>query len=156
MTVDQLVERLGDVLGRYHREHRTDLLRDAAPLVADLRAQHTLADGRTDWSGRSAGYRDAIGKAYARAGIPRDEQDRVQSALRFHVGQAVRQRASLVELAQVGLGGETPPERLRRARDSRAQVVAEARVAARRVTAWLDGTDGHLNPDDVRALLRLV
>lgn len=118
-STERLVEETTALLGRYMAEgrNRTDLLKEAAENIVALRARFTLDDGRPDWSGRSAGYREVIRSIYDGAFIPKDYRDTLQSALRYHVGNLVRERVAEDELRAVGLTSPAPKERLARNRE---------------------------------------
>ena len=107
---------------------RTDLLKRVAELIVELRAKHTLDDGRIDWSGRSPAYRTAIAEIYRDAGVPADKLDTVQAALRYHVGNLIRDRADGMALAAVGLTNIAPRERLNRNREIVAALAASGSV----------------------------
>lgn len=117
-TVAELVDDATEIVRRYMRSHRTSDLKDLAPVVVELRSQFRLEDGRQDWSGRSPGYRQAMADVYARARIPKDQLDTLQSALRYHVGNILRERASKDDLISVGLTTVAPKERIQTTRDA--------------------------------------
>src|SRR4051794_5299906 len=102
-TPAQLVDEGVKVLRRYLTDHRTDHLKQLAEIVIQLRSAHTLEDGRTDWSGRSPAYRQSMADIYTRARVPPEKLDTVQAALRYHVGNLLRDRAKDEELGAVGL-----------------------------------------------------
>lgn len=108
---------------------RTDVLKEVAALIVDLRAAHTLDDGRIDWAGRSPAYRAAMHEIYREAGVPKDRYDTVQAALRYHVGNLIRERATDEALEDVGLTSITPRERLAKNRDVVAALAASGTVA---------------------------
>lgn len=109
---------------------RTDLLKEVAELVIQLRRSYTLEDGRADWSGRSPAYRAAIMEIYERGRVPRDRYDTVQAALRYHVGNLLRERVPVEELAAVGLSKVAPRERINRTRDVVAALAEDGSVAS--------------------------
>lgn len=112
-TVPELIERSGKLLKQYANAVRgTDLLYEIAPLVVELRSRFHLEDERTDWSGRSPGYRAAIREVYSLGEIPKESLDTVQAALRYHVGNLLRDRAPADELEGVGLIKLSPKKRL--------------------------------------------
>lgn len=117
-TEQDLIEEAAGYLAEYLRTGRshTDLLRSAAPAIVELRSRHALEDGRVDWSGRSPGYRAAIGQVYERAHVPPEHMVSVQAAVRYHVGNLLRETAGQDELEQVGLTTVSPRQRLTRHR----------------------------------------
>lgn len=108
-------ERLVDdgvaLLKDYLADPRTSVLRRLAEVIVDLRSRFTLNDGRTDWSGRSRAYRAAIGDLYLRSGVSKKDLDNLQAALRYHVGNLLRERASKEELLAVGMTSTSPKDR---------------------------------------------
>ena len=115
-TPQKLVDDGVQVLTRYLEDHRTDHLRQLAEIVVRLRGEHTLEDGRKDWAGRSPAYRQSMADLYTRARVPEAKLDTVQAALRYHVGNLLRERAKGEELAAVGLSTVAPKQRLATAR----------------------------------------
>lgn len=142
VDISGLVERgtalLRDYLRAERQDHRTQILRDIAPIVVDLRSRFHLEDGRQDWSGRSPDYRRAMSQMYAAAQMPKERQDTFQAALRYHTGNLLRERAGDDELAAVGLTSVSPKERLNRNREalSAQREVAAPRQDAARLTAY--------------------
>lgn len=136
--IEELVDRGVEILSHYIADHRTDHLKDLAPIVVDLRGSFQLDDSRRDWSGRSAGYRQAMSDLYTRAKVPADKLDTVQAALRYHVGNLLRERTSEEELAAVGLKAVAPRERLATQRQALAaqRAVAAPRQDAARLAAY--------------------
>jgi hypothetical protein len=124
---EALADEAVEIIKAYLDRPRTERLRELAPIIVDLRAGFSLADGRTDWSGRSPEYRRLMSDVYERARLPADQQDTFQSALRYHVGNLLRERAAREELAEVGLTPVAPKERIERAR---AVLEAQKAVAA--------------------------
>lgn len=117
----QLIEDTVELLHDYLEQgsSRTDLLKAAAEHIVELRARHRLDSGDTDWAGRSQPYRTDIAEIYARAGVTTyQERDRLQSALRYHVGNLIRERATAEELERAGLYRETPRDRMHNTREA--------------------------------------
>lgn len=117
-SVDELAAEATAIIKRYLKNPRTDFLRELAPVIVDLRAHFTLEDGRPDWSGRSPGYRQVMIGIYEKTRLSGDDLDRFQSALRYHVGNLLRERASKDELISVGLTTVAPKERVQSTRDA--------------------------------------
>lgn len=115
----RIVEEASALLGDYIRDGRTrtDLLKAVAALIVELRSRCTLDDGRADWGGRSLKYRTAMAEVYAGAKVDKAHLDTVQTALRYHVGNLLREKASADELDAAGLTAVSPRERLQTHRD---------------------------------------
>ena len=107
-----IVDQAVPVLRRYLADPHTADLRELAELVIKLRAEHTLEDGRKDWGGRSPAYRASMHDLYSRAQVPADKADTIQAAIRYHVGNLLRERTKGEELAAVGLSPVAPRTRL--------------------------------------------
>lgn len=110
---------------------RTQVLRSLAEVVVELRSR-TLENGTPDWAGRSWEYRQAAHAAYEAAGIPADAQAGIQAAIRYHVGNLLRERLTPEELQRAGLLGVSPRERIAA---QRASLVADAEAGGRRRNA---------------------
>ena len=131
---------------------RTDLLKRAAGTIVELRQQFTLEDGRTDWSGRSPRYRAAIAQVYFRAHVPDDKLDTVQAALRYHVGNVLRERAEADELAAVGLSATSPKARIDRIRAVTVALANEGKADPLRLTEAAETLLGRVSPEALVAL----
>lgn len=90
---------------------RTRLLRQVADLLVDLRALYTDSDGEPDWRGKSYAYRDAVRAIYAGAGLSADTNDSTKTALRYHIGNVLRERLDEDTLKAVGLSALDPRDR---------------------------------------------
>lgn len=88
-----------------------DLYRDAAQALVKLRALHTTRDGRPDWRGQSWDYRQRVNDIYNAAGLPSTPNHPIKSALRYHLGNALRESLSEDELQDAGLHITTPRDR---------------------------------------------
>jgi len=141
-AIESLTEQAARLLGDYVQSGRTraDFLKACAAVIVDLRSHFKLEDGRTDWGGRSPAYRRAVHEIYLAAHVPTDRFDTVQAALRYHVGNLLRDRVPEDELAAVGLSGVSPKARLARNRE----VVSALSKS---------GSVGELTGDPVRLLI---
>ena len=112
-NTERLANEAVALLALYLRDGRTrsDLLRQLAEVVVDLRASFETKDGAPDLSGRSHAYRQCMGDVYTRAHVPRDDFDTIQSALRYHVSNLLHERYSTEDLSAAGLS--TLPARRR-------------------------------------------
>lgn|GEM_PF-5028532 len=108
---------------------RATLLRRLAELIVRLRGQYEF-EGHTDWAGRGGEYREAIAGAYREAGVPQDTVDGLQAALRYHIGNVLREVAPPDELQAAGLDPEGPLERLHRRREAARQKRQGGKVEA--------------------------
>lgn len=106
---------------------KTILLRELARVVVELRSLFTTEDGRADWAGRSYSYRETVARIYSEAGIPPDSLESMQSALRYHIGNVLREVAPPTELADLGLKANRPVDRVKESRD---RLAALARAGA--------------------------
>lgn len=110
-------------------DRRPAQLRKAAEQLVELRSQMTTAEGETDWRGKSYAYRKAVGEILTEAGVRPENSVQVQNALRYHVGNILRERLSQEELQRIGLRTEGPRERniaQRERRSSLLRTISEA------------------------------
>ena len=96
---------------------RTEVLKALAKVVVLIRSKHRDDEGNIDWRGKTWDYRQAIGEMYERAGVPPDSQSGIQSALRYHVGNLIREVATPDELQAAGLLKDSPRDRLNEQRN---------------------------------------
>lgn len=137
--VPQLIKAGANQLARAWEadQSRTAALKELAATVVKIRAKFT--DPKTDtsdWAGKTAEYRAAISKLYADSGVPADSISSFQSNLRYHIGNALRDKLTEDELAKAGLGKESPREAQQRRQsggasrtNNRAEAKAEAEPA---------------------------
>ena len=123
--LDKLLDTGAALVRRWHQieESKTAVLRELANVVVDIRSQFRY-EGGIDWAGRSWEYRQAITRMYAAAGIPPDSVSNIQGALRYHVGNALRERVAAEELEAAGLLAASPRERVASARSEAAALVS--------------------------------
>lgn len=107
---------------------KTTILRELAGVVVDLRSQFQTEDGRTDWAGRGHAYRETVARIYSEAGIQPDAVGNLQAALRYHIGNVLRDVAPADELEALGLKSATPRERVKETRDRTAALARSAAV----------------------------
>lgn len=103
---------------------RTEVLREMSERVVDLRALFTNSDGASDWRGSSYAYRQALAEAYGMAGLPRDDVQTVQAAMRYHVGNILRERLDEDTLTSIGLRPVSPRERSVEKRETESAILA--------------------------------
>jgi hypothetical protein len=90
---------------------RAQAYRHAAEVLVAAR-EHFLTDaGEPDWLGRTYAYRVWAGNVYGLSGVSGDERLRTQAAVRYHVGNVLRDRLDEATLADLDLRDESPRER---------------------------------------------
>lgn len=106
---EELEQQIVDLLQSYQARRSTEDLKKLAPLVIALRGRFQR-NGQPDWSGYSPDYRRLMGQLLDQAGVPRQYpiRDRIQTALRYHVGIALREDVDASALAQAGLHHPSP------------------------------------------------
>jgi hypothetical protein len=131
VTVEDLVDRGAHLVRDFSNveSSKTAILKDLARVVVELRSRFHTDDGRTDWAGRSGPYREAVARIYSEAGVPTDSLDGMQAALRYHVGNVLREVAPAEELEDLGLKAARPVDRVKETRD-RLAALARAGAAA--------------------------
>lgn len=93
------------------RAKRARFMRHAADLLVELRSRHSNSAGEPDWAGRSWEYRQLVQDIYSEAGLPHDGQDSLKSVIRYHIGNALRDRLDQESLVSAGLKQAAPRER---------------------------------------------
>ncbi|MFG2292043.1 hypothetical protein [Streptomyces sp. NPDC048603] len=119
--VDELVAR-GAAYARGYldiKNRETTMLRNIAVVLIAIRAQCTDTQGRVDWRGQSHEYRALAKDVYAQANVPPDSLSYMQSNVRYHVGNILRDVLTPAELAAYELRPDSPAEA--NAKASRAQ-----------------------------------
>lgn len=117
---------------------RTPLYRDLAAHTVALREHFHTAQGEPDWIGRTSAYRHAVRDLYSKADYTPEEADGVQSAIRYHVGNLVREILHPEALEDLGLDEISPLERAREVRRDQAILLARARELLREHPELLD------------------
>lgn len=122
-TEAQLVARGTAYAREYARvaEIPTILLKNIATVVVALRMQYG------DMRGETHPYRQAVAEMYRAAGVPPTNSDKMQTAVRWHVGNLLRQRLTPRQLEKHDLLPTSPLERLQ---DTRAANSALVRAAS--------------------------
>lgn len=138
---------------------RTAKYRQVADLLIDLRALHTAPDGSPDWAGRSFDYRAAVRDIYSLAGLSSDSSDPHKAALRYHIGNALRERLTPDQLEEAGLTKANPRDRqlARHLEESTArptpELIAQLAVLVERLTA---SKDNGVTPRDLNRVRNSV
>jgi hypothetical protein len=106
---------------------RTPLYRDLAAHTVALREHFLTAQGTPDWIGRTSAYRHTVRDLYSAADYTPEEADGVQSAIRYHIGNLVREVLHPEALEDLGLDEISPLERARETRRDQTILLARAR-----------------------------
>lgn len=116
-----LTEEGVNLLKQAHDLHTslTATYRRFAEVVVDLRKRfpNTAGNG-PDWKGTTQAYRDHIAAIYKASGVPEDSVSSMQAAIRYHIGNVLRERLTEDELAEAGLAAQGPLDRARAARST--------------------------------------
>lgn len=132
-------------------EHKpTIILRSLAVVLIALRMQHVDSEGRPDMRGRSGPYRGDASEVYRRAGIAPDSQDRLQKAVRWHIGNILRDELDVSTLESYELRQDSPLERQRDDRASRSAVVAASRAEVEASSSRAGGVTVKATADSIR------
>lgn len=128
----EALKRRGSTLVRKYTEtedprKRTEVVRELATVLVDMREHFITPDGEPDWAGRTYGYRDAVHSVYSGSGVPRSDTSSLQAATRYHVGNVIRARLSPDELESAGLQEATPIARSKAQRKGRQEEIAVLR-----------------------------
>lgn len=92
-------------------DDRTAGYRRVAEAFVDLRAVFYTDSGDPDWRGSTYPYRQAIGEVWSLASVPKDDLHTVSAAIRYHVGNVLRERLDDETLEAIGLRAESPRAR---------------------------------------------
>lgn len=104
-------------------EHKPEiLLKNIATVVLAIRRKHD------DWLGTSHDYRQQVAEMYRRANIPPDSKSRIQAAVRYHIGNAIREQLTPKELKALELREESPLKRLQLTRATNSAILAASKA----------------------------
>ncbi|MET9126911.1 hypothetical protein [Streptomyces sp. NPDC004528] len=103
---------------------QTVLLKNLAMVILAIRKKHD------DWDGKSYEYRQDVAEMYRQAGIPKDSMSSLQSAVRYHVGNAVRRYLTPREMKRLAIADTTPLERQQDRRASDSLLLSALKVSA--------------------------
>lgn len=92
-------------------DERTQHLRAVAEAYIDAREHFYTKDGDPDWAGRTYAYRQWIRETVSMAHLPQDGKQTIQAAVRYHLGNILRDRLDPETLESIGLRKESPRER---------------------------------------------
>lgn len=130
------------VTGEYDRA----AMHSASEALVELRLLYTNRDGMPDLGGSSFEYRQAVGQGLSDAGVTPETRPKVLAALRYHVGNRLRERFTADELADYGMLAKKPAERQQAERAHLASIVRVATNPRAEVT----------EPDDVVSALQMA
>lgn len=103
---------------------KTTNLRTVATAFFDAREHFFTPSGEPDWLGRTHAYRLWVRETMGQASIQADELTTVQAAIRYHVGNIVRERMDSDTLKSLGLRDASPRERSVEKRGRSSEVLA--------------------------------
>lgn len=90
---------------------RTSILRELAIALVDARGEFHREDGSPDWKGRSYAYRVFVRELYDGVAFNKEQQNTIQAAVRYHIGQVLRDRLDDETLEAYDLLAKSPRER---------------------------------------------
>lgn len=118
-TLETLQSEGADLISWWHsvEESKTEILKRLAAVVVEVRSKFWDEEtGQPDWRGKTWEYRQFMTAMYEKAGVPPASVSGVQSSLRYHVGNQLREVVGEKELSQAGLLSESPKDRMDRQR----------------------------------------
>ena len=92
-------------------EERAGVLRDVASDFVDAREHFFTKEGEPDWRGRTYAYRRWVRETMSLANVPPETIHATQAAIRYHVGNVLRDRLDHQTVEALGLLSESPRER---------------------------------------------
>ncbi|GAA0641342.1 hypothetical protein GCM10009548_01920 [Streptomyces malaysiensis subsp. malaysiensis] len=109
------------------RENAGILAKNLATVVVALRVRHD------DMRGASGAYRKDVGEIYA--GLGEGDREKLQTAVRWHVGNILRRYLTPRELEKLDLKPTSPLERQQDSRAANAAIVAAGRAELQAATS---------------------
>jgi hypothetical protein len=127
-SVEQLVARGNAYLREYDLigDRPTILLKNTAAVLVALRAKCLDGDGRPDYMGRSSEYRRLAGEVYRNIGVG-GQLERTQQAVRWHIGNLLREVLTVDELQDYELVKDSPAIRQQVSREAKSALEAAGR-----------------------------
>lgn len=113
-SLQSLMDRAVGALRRYYsgpESERTECLRETAAAFVDARQHFFTREGTPDWLGRTYAYRSWVREAMGAANVPGDDLPTIQSAIRYHTGNALRAQLDEDQMDALGLKHSSPRER---------------------------------------------
>ena len=142
---------------------QTYKLSDLKPLTLGDKRKLFKHQDLPDWTGRSPEYRAAIDEVYHRAKVPSDSEADIQSKVRYHLGNVMREVAPAGDLEALGLQASPPSVRNSAGTKNGGRIRAEAvtdagllidhALADVRLLRALEGIDKHAVVTRLRGLV---
>lgn len=107
-------------------KYNTHSVREAADGLIELRTMFTDRHGNVDMHGNSYPYRQAVAEIMSLAGVQQDERARVMNAVRYHIGNLMREKFTPEELREMGFMESSPLSRAKDERKTRSRVLRTA------------------------------
>jgi hypothetical protein len=133
-NLDALQNAAVDALRRYPTavgSDATDALRAVATMFVTAREHFYTRTGETDWLGQTHAYRAWVRETLDAAQFSPDMAATVPSAIRYHVGSALRERLDPSTLDALGLRTPSPRERSVEKRQGQSALLSLFRGGAR-------------------------
>lgn len=108
---------------------KTELLREAASLIVQLRS-HFTHDGGPDWRGRSGAYRAAMAEVFGLADVPVSGRQRLAATLRYHISIALHDQLDESTIVNLDMRPISSRERLQERHRKQAALLAAAKGTA--------------------------
>lgn len=149
-TLTQLAETASAAIRRGSRTEdigeRARSYRLAAETLVEARSRFLDDDGEPDWRGKTYDYRVWYGDVLGDASVPMGERAQVQAAIRYHVGNILRERLDAETLGRLGLRAPSPRERNALQRAERSALLK----------SFTGSSSGFVGMDALRALTSAV
>jgi len=104
-------------------DRKTENLRATAQNFVAAREHFTNPAGDPDWLGRSFAYRSWVRDTMTRAGVPTERVSGTLTSIRYHAGNALRERLPAEELADLGLLTTSPLKRAQAQNDRKSELL---------------------------------
>ncbi|AYN58506.1 hypothetical protein HOU70_gp25 [Arthrobacter phage Liebe] len=114
VSLSSLRDTATTALGRYYtgaESDRTARLRETAQAFVAAREFFFTREGLPDWLGRTYAYRRWVREVMDLARVPADDLPTIQSAVRYHTGNVLREHLDPDTLDALGLKHSSPRER---------------------------------------------
>lgn len=135
-ATERAINAAADALRQAVADQTPERMRAVADALVELRSQCVTADGDVDWLGKGRQYRRAVAEVYLLAGVHPTDRNRVASAVRYHLGSALRAQLTASECYALGLHLDTPRTRQARRRRSRSAARADVAQVLAEVDQW--------------------